>query len=60
MESLGHAWHTEGSRRALLGHPSRLQVREATPAPIRREASDHRGGDLEAASGQVHQGGILS
>jgi hypothetical protein len=43
MESLGHAGHTEGSRRALLGYPSQLQVDEAAHAPIRRrKAHGHR------------------
>jgi hypothetical protein len=34
VESLGHAQHTEGCRRALTGHPSRCPTREAVPAPF--------------------------
>jgi hypothetical protein len=34
VESLGHARHTEGCRRALTGHPSRRPTREAAPVPF--------------------------
>jgi hypothetical protein len=43
VEPLGHAGHFEGGRRALLGHPCRLQDNETTPAVVRqREAQGHR------------------
>jgi hypothetical protein len=35
VESLGHARHTEGCRRALTGHPSRCSTHEAASAPFR-------------------------
>jgi hypothetical protein len=37
VESLGHAWHTEGCRRALAGYPSWSPTREADSAQIRRK-----------------------
>jgi hypothetical protein len=43
VESLEHSGYTEGSRRALVVHPSQLQAGEAAPAPIRRgKAQGHR------------------
>jgi hypothetical protein len=45
VESLRHAWHTEGCRRALAGHPSWSPTREAASVPIRRrKAQSHRRG----------------
>jgi hypothetical protein len=37
MESLRHAQHTEGCRRALAGYPSWSPTREAATTPIRRK-----------------------
>jgi hypothetical protein len=34
VESLGHARHTEGCRRALTRHPTRCPTRETAPAPF--------------------------
>jgi hypothetical protein len=34
VESLGHARHTKGCRRALTGHPSRCPTHETAPAPF--------------------------
>jgi hypothetical protein len=56
-----YARHTEGGRRALLGHPRRLQTSETTPAPIQRGKSQgHRGGGSQTLGGWVHQGGLSS
>ena len=61
MESLGHARHTKGCRRALAGYPSWSPTREAASAPIRRrKAQSHRRGDPQADGRRVHQRGILS
>jgi hypothetical protein len=61
VESLGHAWHTEGGRRALTGYPSWSPTREAASAPIRRrKAQSHRRGDPQADGSRVHQRGIPS
>jgi hypothetical protein len=61
VESLGHAWHTEGCRRALAGYPSWSPTREAASAPIRRrKAQSHRRGDPQADGCRVHQRGIPS
>jgi hypothetical protein len=61
VESLGHAWHTEGCRRALARYPSWSLTREAASAPIRRrKAQSHRRGDPQADGYRVHQRGIPS
>src|SRR5688572_2631262 len=61
VESLGHARHTEGCRRALAGHSGQSPTRQAASAPIRRrEAQSHRRGDPQANGDRVHQRGIPS
>jgi hypothetical protein len=61
VESLGHAWHTEGCCRALAGYPTWSPTREAASAPIRRrKAQSYRRGDPQADGCRVHQRGILS
>jgi hypothetical protein len=61
VESLGHAWHTEGCRRALAGYSSWSPTHEAASAPIRRrKVQGHRRGDPQADGRRVHQRGIPS
>ena len=49
METLGHARHSEGSRRACLEDLPRLQAGETTPTSLGRgEMQDHRRGDSKA------------
>jgi hypothetical protein len=61
VESLGHAWHTEGCRRALAGYLSWSPTREAASALIRRrKAQSHRRGDQQADGRRVRQRGIPS
>jgi hypothetical protein len=48
MESLGYAGHTQGSRRACLGDPSRLQTGETMLAPLQR-------GEAQIIGEEIHK-----
>src|SRR3954465_6182877 len=60
MVPSGHAWSTEGTRRAQASRPTRVQADQAaTSAIFRRQEKSNWRQSSQVAYSRIHQGSVL-